>query len=404
MTLIDLPSFYMQTIKKVTIQKTEEKLYFQPKDLFEVVDFTNMGVVEEPRTMIPKFVIGEKYALKGIACDGFEMQEKIYELVGVVDNFHGVKIDSVIVKQVGGEKGLVFTLSKNDCIHLGIKYQKGLQLFPKKLDWKRVEDFVAFDKNNLGTMPLSKIDNTVRNIMVKLNGFKDYFDGYILTPSGCLIKEKQFESSIRIQTVEPLVYGNGLVVRDKTNLNIELAYPNGMLFNHANFITSDNEIYILIKLAKHYLQGNTIDGNSGVERKYLEGLNPNEYFTISWNELGAVSVEEYEAAKEKKRKEEEAERQRKIDEYNRLQELKKTQTEKMVKRMKDYGIKKPTIPRIPNLEFDGKIDSVGEFTNRLDIYIKSVNTSLSNLMEDLDMIGKVGGIKSPSIKHYGFYL
>ena len=96
-----------------------EKLFSQPKELFEAVDFTDMSVVSEPKHMIPKFIEGEKYALRGVACDGFKMEEKVYELVGMVDEFHGVKVDSVIVKQVGGEKGLIFTLSKNDCAQLG---------------------------------------------------------------------------------------------------------------------------------------------------------------------------------------------------------------------------------------------------------------------------------------------
>lgn len=390
---------------KVSIVKQEEKiekLFSQPKELFEAVDFSSMGVVTEPKKMIPKFVEGEKYALKGIACDGFEMSEKVYELVGMVNEFHGVKIDSLIVKQVEGEKGLIFTLSKNDCEHLGIEYQNGLQLFPKKLAWRRVKDIIPFDKNNLGTTPLSDIDNTVRNILIRLDGFKDYLDGYVLTPSGHLITEKQFEKSVRVQAIEPLVYGNGYVIKDKTNLPIEIVYPKGKLFNHANFISSEDTIFILIKLTKG--GGNSsdsFDGCFGVERQYLEGLNPNEYFTISWDELGSLTVEEYEAEKERKRKakeeaakKKEAELLKKIaEEEKRIKEQKK-RAEEAVKRMKDYGFKKPSIPHAPNLKFDGTMASVDMIAHSLDGYFKSLNTSVNTMIEDLDMMYKLSGARS----------
>ena len=387
--------------RKRNAQKVE-KLFSQPKELFEIVDFTNLGIISEPIHMIPKFVEGEKYALKGIACDGFEMAEKVYELIGVVNEFHGVKIDSLIVKQIEGEKGLIFTLSKNDCEHLGIEYQNGLQLFPKKLGWRRVKDIIPFDKNNLGTTPLSDIDNTVRNILVRLDGFKDYFDGYVLTPSGHLITEKQFEKSVRIQTIEPLVYGNGYIIKDKTNLNIEIVYPKNELFNHGNFISSDNNVYILIKLTKKGTD-DSCDGCFGVERKYLDGVNPNDYFTISWDELGSLTIEEYEAEKERKRKEEEeaakrkeAELLKKIEEEERRIKGQKKRAEAAIFRMKSYGFKKPSIPKLPSFKFDGTVASVDMLTQSLDGYFKSLNTSINTMIEDLDTMGKLSSLSNSS--------
>lgn len=397
-------------VRHAPTKRNVEKLFSQPKELFEAVDFTNMGVIKEPNHMIPKFIEGEKYSLKGIACDGFKMDEKIYELVGIVNDFHGVKIDSVIVKQVEGEKDLIFTLSKNDCEHLGIEYQNGLQLFPQRLDWKRVKDAIEFDKNNLGTTPLSDIDNTIRYILVKLNGFKDYFDGYVITPSGHLIAEKQFEKTVRVQTIEPLVYGNGYIIKDKTNLNIEIVYPQNELFNHGNFISSDENVYILIKLVKNGTN-DSFDGSFGVERKYLEGINPNDYFTISWDELGSITIEEYEAEKERKRKEKEeaarrkeAELLKKIAEEERRIKERKARNEKAIVRMREYDLKKPTIPSIPNINFDGTMSSVDVVTRTFDEYFNTLNSSINSIMEDLDMIGKVGSVKSPLTKHYGFYL
>lgn len=372
--------------------KSIEKLFSQPKNLFEVVDFTSMGIIEEPKHHIPKFVKGEKYSLKGIACDGFEMSEKIYELVGVIDDFNGVKIDSVIVKQVGGEKGLIFTLSKNDCAHLGITYESGLQLFPKNLDWNRIKENIQFDKHNLGTTPLSEIDNTIRYVLIKLNGFKDYNDGLVLTPSGNLIKEENFKNSIRVQTIEPVVYGNGCIIQDKTNLNVEIAYPKTMMFNHGNFISSEDTVYLLIKF-KHKDKFNNADGFFGVERKYFDGIDPNDYFIISWDELGSFTVEEYEA--EKKRKAEEAaererkekeERQRLIAEEERKLREKRKRAENAVSRMKEYNFKLPSFPITPLLKTNGSIASIEMLGNTLDSYFKCLDSSIDALNKDLNAI------------------
>ena len=129
---------YKNAVRNQTaIAKDEEKiekLFTQPKELFEAVDFSEFDIVEVSEPHTPKFIEGENYALQGVACDGFEMETKIYKLIKVVDDFYGTNINSVIVKQIAGEQGIIFTLSKNDCEYHGIEYEKGLQLFPKTLN------------------------------------------------------------------------------------------------------------------------------------------------------------------------------------------------------------------------------------------------------------------------------
>ena len=93
-----------------------EKLVSQPKDLFEAV---NLKINE---TNVPKFIVGQKYALKGTICDGFDMETKVYKLVKIVDDFLGTPINSIIVKQISGSNGRIFALSKNDCTYHGIEY------------------------------------------------------------------------------------------------------------------------------------------------------------------------------------------------------------------------------------------------------------------------------------------
>jgi len=392
------------TIEDTNSKEKVEKLYTQPKNLFEAVDFTNLGVIDESEKFSPKFIEGENYSLKGVSCDGFEMEEKVYKLVKVVDDFYGTSINSVIVKQISGEQGIIFTLSKNDCDYHGIEYEKGLQLFPKNLPWTRVKEKIPFDKNNLSTTPVSDIDNTIRFILLRLDGFKDYLDGYVLTPSGHLITEKRFIDTIRVTSKEPIVFGNGFVINDKTNLDIELVYPKNLLFNHANFISSEDTIFVMIRLKREYGNAqdgyyNSIDRCFGVEPKYLEGINPTEFFEISWDELGAYTVEEYEALKaEKARKKAERarkleeERKRKIAEEEKRIKEQRIRAEAAVDRMRGYHMKLPSFPPIPNLDFNGSIGSIDMIVNTLDTYFDSLDNALTIINEDLSTMSKLSGL------------
>lgn len=381
-----------------------EKLFYQPKELFEAVDFSSFGIMDELDPCTPKFIEGENYSLKGIACDGFEMESKVYKLIKVVDDFYGSPLNSVIVKQIAGENGRIFTLSKNDCAYHGIDYENGLQLFPKSLPWTRVKETTPFDSHNLATTPLSDVDNTIRYIVLKLDGFKDYLDGHILTPSGHLITEKHFEKTLRVKSIEPIVYGNGFVINGDTNLDIEFIYPKNILFNHANFISSEDTIFLMVKLKRKGDTDTSIDGFFGVEPQYFDGINPNDFFTISWDELGALTIKEYEDLKEKIAKKEaerikkiEEERKRQIEEKERRIKEKRARIEQAVNRMRGYDMKLPTFPQIPKVKFNGSIASASMVSDSFDEYFKSLSKSLSIINEDLKMLDGI----SDTIK-YGF--
>ena len=372
-----------------------EKLCFQPKDLFEAVDFTDLGVVEGEKEAIPHLIEGETYSLQGVSCDGFDMKEKVYKVIKIVNDFYDVPINSVIVKQIKGDMGKIYTLSKNDCLHHNIEYEEGLQIFPKSLPWVRVKEkeSVPFDPYNLGTTPLSEIDNTIRYIVLKLKGFKDYTDGYILTPSEHLVKENDFINSLRITPTNPIIYGNGTVIQENIKLRTKIVYPKTKTFNHGNFITSDNEIYVLITLVKRLpKESNPSSINRyigeffGIEKKYLENINPNNLFNIAWNELGAYTIDEYEALKAKRKKAEEEKirrieekRKRKIAEEEKRQIEKQLHTEEAVRRMKSIDFSIPPMPEVPKLKFSDRIipsfEAIDEILNP---YFKDIDGILDN--------------------------
>jgi len=380
-----------------------EKRYIAPSNAFSMVDFTNLGVVEENTSMMPKFIIGENYALGGEKVEGFEQKYKLYNLVGMVDEFAGAKVDSLIVKQIDGEQGNIYTISKSDCDFLGIEYQNGLQLFSKNLSWRHVRDIPEFDEHNLGTSPTSVIDNSIRYLVLKLKGFTDYSDGYVLSPSGKLIKESQFTQSVQVSTKEPVVYGNGHIIQDKVPLRAYVTHPRTKLFNHGNFISSEDEVFILIEFVEsaRYSEPTTFDNKFGVDPKYFDGIDPNEYFEVSWDELGGMTVEEYEETKRQAEKEA-AERAKKEEEERKrlIAEAEKAAAEKAkletlaVERMKKFKLREPELIEMP--KFNREIDPIVG----IDMYIKGVDSffkSIDNSLEDLSRSLSNFKVNSPSL-------
>lgn len=371
-------------IDKQTPTITENRVTL-PKELFEIVDYSNMGVVEEDNNLPPAFIKGEKYALKGTSCEGFEMPTKIYQLVAIHDKFDDVDINSIIVKQISGDNSKIFTLSKNDCQHIGIDYEQGLQLFPKDLKWELVKDIVPFNPHDLSTTPCSSIDNTIRDIVIKVKGFKDYRDGYIVTPNGKLIKEEHFRKTFRFKSNEPLGHVKGYV-------EIEIVYPKNVIFNHGNFISEDDSIYI--KLSFRGNKPHLI--SEGINRHEVKGFDPNEYFLISWDELGAYTVEEYEelqAKREKERQERiakaEALRKKRIEEEEKRIKEQRKNKEALIEKMKGFKIDVIPISHLPHFVIDDNVSSLELYTDGINAYFKQMDSSLNKLTKDLDKMSKI---------------
>ena len=368
----------------------EEKLFFLPSDKYEVIDFSEMNnVVVEDDNPKYRFLKGEKYALRNV----FNKITKLYELVGVVDTFNDVNVNYVIMKQIGGDDSNAYSLTRHDCEQLGIEYQDGLLPFPKNMNWERIIDNVEFDKNDLSTTPRSYIDNTIRYMLLVLNGFEDYSDGYILSPSGKLVKENDFLTSLRVINEEPITYHNFFTLEDKTKLNAKIIKPNELIFNHGNFISSDNKIYILIDFRQFC---SIKDGFFGIKPDFIKGLSPSDLFSIAWNEFGCLTVDEYEKLKEEKKRAEE-------DRINKLEAQRKQYEAERARRMATYkdGLK-ATIKSAPNIDFDSlrNIRTINKGT--MDMYVISaskifdtvqrvfsdVDEQMTNVYENIDSLKK----------------
>ena len=100
-----------------------EQLDFDPPSTFYNSDKCNL-------------IEGEEYQLIGTSCEGFEMKPRTFKFIKYIHSHGEIIIDCVIMKQIDGETGMLFSLSKNDCIIYNIPYENNLQIFPLTMKWK----------------------------------------------------------------------------------------------------------------------------------------------------------------------------------------------------------------------------------------------------------------------------
>lgn len=178
------------------------------------------------------FEIGKEYILQGCECDEFTMPTRKFILVGIVDNHDGVELNSVVMKQIEGfESSMIFSLTKNDCKKLNIEFQPRLQIFPKSLEWKKVEEKkdtdvkslpFFFDKNDLSTYPVEYTTKMIRNITLKISGF--HHNCSDLSNLVVCFKSNNMKIPYRIITKYITNNGNGIVDLDG-NVYVELMLP-----------------------------------------------------------------------------------------------------------------------------------------------------------------------------------
>ena len=248
---------------------------------------------------------GERYSLKPRECDGFKMDEHVYEVYGTIDNFDDdeMNINSVIVKEVTESNGTLYTLSRNDCEWLGIEFSSGLQLLPKSLDWKYVD--VDVDENDLSTTQSLEGDGKIHYVLLKINGFKLYPNSNVLTPNGRIIDEKRLENSLLIKNNIPLISSSKKIENSDSTLLRKIVRVDNNKYRNSNILTDDNELYVLVRLSKPKYN-ETI--GYGIDRDYLKNVSPKDFFSIEWDEFGAMTLDEY----NKKIESERIERERRI--------------------------------------------------------------------------------------------
>lgn len=75
------------------------------------------------------------------------MKPRTFKFIKYIHSHGEIIIDGVIMKQIDGETGMLFSLSKNDCIIYNIPYESNLQIFPLTMKWKLKNKRTKSDKN-----------------------------------------------------------------------------------------------------------------------------------------------------------------------------------------------------------------------------------------------------------------
>ena len=354
-------------------------------NLRTIEDLNALGLFYNKNNLM--FHNGERYSLKPKECDGFKMDEHVYEVYGTIDKFDDdeMNINSVIVKEITESNGTLYTLSRNDCEWLGIEFSSGLQLLPKSLDWKYVD--VDFDENDLSTTQSLEGDGKIHYVLLKINGFKSYPNSNILTPSGKIIDENRLENSLVIRNNIPLISSNHKIGDSNSTLLRKIVKVGKNKYTNSNILTDDNELYVLVRISLRYRFNN----DYGIDRDYLKNISPKDFFSVEWDEFGAMTLNEY----NKKIEFERYERERRIAiEEEKIK--KRRETEELLR--KEAIKAKEEIMKKKKKQFNDYISSISSSISSISpnrIYremnsdILGVNSRISDLDKISDNIIKV---------------
>lgn len=169
----------------------------------------------QPKRNIDKFKLNSLYKLKKYD-ESIEMNEQVYQLVGLLYESEYITSDTIIMKLVDGPNNGIYSLTKYDCKMLGIDYSEGLQLFSPELQWIEIQEEKQEEKvksEQQPQKPLVFVDNN-RNVHAFIK-VTDYF---------VLPNKKEFYSPImhgsRVFSVESInprfkILANGKEVKRK---------------------------------------------------------------------------------------------------------------------------------------------------------------------------------------------
>lgn len=119
----------------------------------------------QPKRNIDKFKLNSLYKLKKYD-ESIEMNEQVYQLVGLLYESEYITSDTIIMKLVDGPNNGIYSLTKYDCKMLGIEYSEGLQLFSPELQWIEIQEEKQEEKMKAEQQPQKQlvfVDNN-RNV------------------------------------------------------------------------------------------------------------------------------------------------------------------------------------------------------------------------------------------------
>lgn len=249
-----------------------------------------------------EFIPGAIYSLGTESVEGVEFGRLYFKLYGVVKEYKGVNLDSLILKEVGiDENGNLvegvntvgrrkFSISPSMCKMMGLKYSPGFELWPISCGFERVDvdDIVEEEKEivyeDMSTYPTSEIDGTIRKIILELHGFSPYNNSHIITPTGAMIPTNDFVSSLTVFARQNISTDNGCAgfrIGEQLPFKIVGRETGSKVFSICD---DKHNIYVEVDLTKQSLNANTPDGVVGVAHTALDGKDVDDVIGVKWDE------------------------------------------------------------------------------------------------------------------------
>lgn len=154
-----------------------------------------------PEEVFSDLRVGGKYILQAETCEDIEMPISVYECKHILKEFGGLTINSVVMKQIDGERGMIFSLTRSDCKNIGIEYEPQLELLPMGFNWKPLKEEVktSFDPTNMGTYAPSPKDGTYHQMHVVIKGVAPFDSFDIITPDNQIMVAQQFLDTLQFR-------------------------------------------------------------------------------------------------------------------------------------------------------------------------------------------------------------
>ena len=252
---------------------------------------------------VTDFTPGSIYAIGREKIEGVEFGDIYFRIYGVVREYKGVDLNSVIVKEVvidedgnaiEGENPTgrrKFSIPPSMCKMLGIEYSPGFELWPINSGFVRVDvdDLVEKEEEeinygNLATYPTSEIDGTIRKLILELHGFSPFNQSHIITPTGAMIPTEDFISSLTIFARQNISTDNGCAgfrIGETLPFKIVSRQKNDKVLSICD---ENHNIYVEVDLTKESLNANTDDGVIGVAHTALDGKDIDDVIGVKWDE------------------------------------------------------------------------------------------------------------------------
>lgn len=254
------------------------------------------------RKKLNKHIIGALYRLKNdfknidSSISFSPSDEKLYRLKAIIKNWNGLKMNSIIMKQVkGATNKKLFSITKEQCSAFHIAFEHGLEIYSSVGNHfqRIIERFPnqshTFNPNDLSTYIHHKTDGTVRGMLLQMDGDfkwdkKKIFDrknkkNYkFIKISDSVLKTKrnveyklggiEFKSKIFIKTP------NGKVIYHPGDT---IAYR---LITRDLISENDHSVYIELILSQATVNLFTEDGVIGADKNQFKNLRFDDIFEI----------------------------------------------------------------------------------------------------------------------------